>query len=550
LRKLVAPLVLALVLSLIPLADQAKAATLLVDNDLVQCPTATFTSINAAIAAANPGDTIQVCPGLYAEMVNINKNNLTLRGAQAGIDARTRPFIPDPSTQSIIDHPCGPVQITADNDTLDGFTVQGSILPDPCFLAGIWMNPGFSGTNGGPQIQYNIVQDNISGIELDSTCTLPTAVQFNLIQNNNNAGPGSGNGIQTNFGLCNATIERNKFSGHTSSSMLVVAPSNALDVTTNELGAGLERIVFGFVSNSTIRRNLSVGSTQANGTVRLFGGNSSISIDSNTLLNGTVAIGVDDPFGIGPNSGVTAHQNCIQGNTVAGMRLLPGGHPGVLDAENNWWGSASGPMHVTNPTGTGDRVIDSPPTDVVDFTPWLTTDTGPPCPAAPPPPKTPGKVTGGGYVEPGSGGGTSGGGIAPLDPILQLAEVLVLQSSNPASMNTKATFGFTVTCCEPTGNLEYNDHGANVRIKATTMTNLVITSPSLACPTGKHAQFKGQANETTATGTQSVMFTVDVDDCAEPGSSPGAGPDTFKIQTSSGYMAGGPLVGGNIQIHN
>jgi hypothetical protein len=45
------------------------------------------------------------------------------------------------------------------------------------------------------------------------------------------------------------------------------------------------------------------------------------------------------------------------------------------------------------------------------------------------------------------------------------------------------------------------------------------------------------------------MFTVDVDDCGEPGSSPGAGPDTFKIQTSSGYMAGGLLVGGNIQIH-
>src|SRR6185369_12361381 len=117
---------------------------------------------------------------------------------------------------------CGPVQIKADNVTLDGFTVQGSTLSDPCFLAGIWTNPGFSGTNGGHQILNNIVQDNISGIELDSTCAAsPTLVQKNLIQNNNNAGPGSGNGIATNFGLCHATIDSNKFSGHENSSVFI-----------------------------------------------------------------------------------------------------------------------------------------------------------------------------------------------------------------------------------------------------------------------------------------------------------------------------------------
>jgi hypothetical protein len=557
--------VLAFVASLVLLSSPGSAvSTLVVDDDglaaLANCDavTPTYSSINAAIADAGPGDTIQVCPGLYAEMVNINKDNLKLLGAQAGVDARTRPFVPNPMTQSIIDHPCGPVQITADNDTLDGFTVQGSITDpnaDPaCFGAGIWTNPGFSGSQGGHQIQFNIVQDNISGIELDSECSLLTAVQFNLIQNNNIPGAGSGNGIQTNFGLCNATIERNLFRGHTSSSMLISVPSRGLDVTSNELGAGLERIIFGAVSSSVIRRNFSFGSTQPNGTIRLWGGNRSISVDNNTLLRGVIAIGVDDPFGIGPNLSVTAHQNCIAGNTMAGMRVLPGGHPGVLDAENNWWGNASGPMHPTNPPGTGDRVIDSWPltTDVVDFTPWLPTDPGPPCPAAPPPPNTPGKVTGGGYIDGTGGGGTTGGttgGIAPLDPVMQLAEVLILQSSNPASRNTKATFGFTITCCDPKGNLQYDDHGASVRIKATRMTNLVITDPSPACPTGKHAQFKGEANETTSSGTTPVIFTVDVDDCDEPGSSPGAGPDTFKIETTSGYMAGGPLVGGNIQIH-
>jgi hypothetical protein len=38
----------------------------------------------------------------------------------------------------------------------------------------------------------------------------------------------------------------------------------------------------------------------------------------------------------------------------------------VFSAENNWWGSASGPYHLTlNPSGTGNKVSDN-----VDFTPW------------------------------------------------------------------------------------------------------------------------------------------------------------------------------------
>jgi hypothetical protein len=37
---------------------------------------------------------------------------------------------------------------------------------------------------------------------------------------------------------------------------------------------------------------------------------------------------------------------------------------------------------------------------------------------------------------------------------------------------------------------------------------------------------------------------IDVDDLGEPGNF-----DTFRIQTDSGYSAGGTLAGGNIQIH-
>jgi hypothetical protein len=351
-------------------------------NDANDClsPATACKTIQAAINKASGGDTINVAAGTYNEQVQINKT-LSLKGAQAGVDARTRVL----AAESIIDHACGPVQIMADKVVLDGFTVQGSTLSDPCFLSGIWTNPGFSGTQGGHQILNNIVQNNISGIELDSSCTNPTLVKFNLIQNNNNAGPGSGNGLQTNFFLCNATIDRNKFSGHVNTSVLInagIGGGNNLTVSNNELVGGTsERIVFGGVTNSAITGNTSIGSTAVNGPIRLFYGNSNIVINSNVLRNGVRGIKVDDIVGGFPNSNITAHTNCIVGNTVAGLEVTAGGHSGTLNAENNWWGSASGPTIASNPGGTGDKVID--PDGVVDYSPFLTSDAGTPC--APPP---------------------------------------------------------------------------------------------------------------------------------------------------------------------
>jgi hypothetical protein len=67
----------------------ADAATWLVDNDGVECPTRDFASIQAAITFASPGDTIEVCPGTYIENLILDRR-LTLLGAQDGVDARGR----------------------------------------------------------------------------------------------------------------------------------------------------------------------------------------------------------------------------------------------------------------------------------------------------------------------------------------------------------------------------------------------------------------------------------------------------------------------------
>ncbi|OLD37943.1 MAG: hypothetical protein AUI21_07960 [Nitrospirae bacterium 13_1_40CM_2_62_10] len=119
-----------------------------------------------------------------------------------------------------------------------------------------------------------------------------------------------------------------------------------------------------------------------------------------------------------------------------------------------------------------------------------------------------------------------------------------------ASIGDKATFGFVVQFtagdANPTGNLQYNDHAANVKIKALSFTLLAISDG--VCGANTHAKIKGSATVTGLLGVPSTQdFEVEVDDC----SSTGSGPDTFKITTmgATPYIAVGPVVGGNITIH-
>jgi len=54
-------------------------STVLVVDDGADCPRADFTSIQAAVTAADPGSTILVCRGVYHEQVTIAKNDLRIR---------------------------------------------------------------------------------------------------------------------------------------------------------------------------------------------------------------------------------------------------------------------------------------------------------------------------------------------------------------------------------------------------------------------------------------------------------------------------------------
>lgn len=113
-------------LSFIPVA--AGAATLYVGDSQ------TFASIQAAVNAAQPGDTIEVVPGLYDERIVINKA-ITLRGATAGVSKKgyvvPDSYVYDHVSESVIqpstlaNEPV--VDITSGGVTFDGFIVAVTV---------------------------------------------------------------------------------------------------------------------------------------------------------------------------------------------------------------------------------------------------------------------------------------------------------------------------------------------------------------------------------------------------------------------------------------
>jgi hypothetical protein len=156
---------------------------------------------------------------------------------------------------------------------------------------------------------------------------------------------------------------------------------------------------------------------------------------------------------------------------------------------------------------------------------------------------TPGKVSGGGQIDPGTGEPATD----PLTgQVLQPATMVIQAGSGNASGSGQAKLGFVVQYASgdaaPSGNLTYRDQGSGVDLKATSLQLLAISDG--ACGTNTHARFTGKA---TVNGWANQSFAVEIDDCTQPGST-----DKFKITVSGPnqtYEAEGPLIAGNISIH-
>jgi len=306
-----------------------------VDDDRVQCPTADFTGIQAAINAASPDDTIYVYTGTYNENLVVNKA-LTIQAAS------------DPVIDGGAAGNC--ISISANNVVISGFEIRNGFN-------------GIAGQTSGSTFSDNIIHDNLNipgsagvGILLwgDNDNNIITG---NIIYDNDRQGIFIGYSDDTKISTGNV-ISRN------------IIYNNGLYRYANGPDASEYGVQLWCADNNIIEHNEIYDHDDwfpYGGTFDFAQGIYLCDSNDNIVVNNYLH---DNNYGVGlwhsSRAVVTNHinYNDIVGNTGYGVRTFD--LPPLVDARFNWWGDASGPTHASNPGGTGDKISNN-----VDYSPWL-----------------------------------------------------------------------------------------------------------------------------------------------------------------------------------
>ena len=248
----------------------AFAATLVVDNDSRDCPQADFSSIQAAVLAAQPGDKILVCPGVYLEMVVVNTPDLRIE-AQAA-----------PGQVVLQGSPAHEVGFRLMNTTgvlVQGFTIQS-------FRIGIVIEGGSANI-----LRKNVTTANATvGIEVFKSTA-------NVVEHNisfDNAGIAFPGGIFVSNDSTRNIVRHNE------------AFQN--DSGIGALRSGPDNVFFG---NRSYRN-------------RRFGITNSVGSHGNVIENNHVFENAAGGITVGNSTDVTARHNRIENNTEHGIRLQNG----------------------------------------------------------------------------------------------------------------------------------------------------------------------------------------------------------------------------------
>ena len=261
--------------------SNALAKDLVVDKDKVQCPKAGFTSIQAAVTAASPGDKIKVCPDTYLESVNVPKTLeiVASPGTKLNTEAACLadpPAAPDPTKEAIVEGGAFSFNLAANNIKLEGFVIQGADF-------GVQTSSSFSGYT----ITGNLAQDSTSGgINLLSNGAKQSRVSMNCVRSN-------GEGILSELGplLANARVDHNTATG------------NSVGIDASGIGS---RDAIRFDHNTTT--NNDVGHLISNST------NSSIDHNSSTGDGNGINVG-------GSNSGLVVQNNTVTASIGSGITV-------------------------------------------------------------------------------------------------------------------------------------------------------------------------------------------------------------------------------------
>jgi Periplasmic copper-binding protein (NosD) len=307
-------------------AEQAFGETFVVDaaNPQIECQNPDFPSINAAVQAADAGDRVKVCPGLYTEQVLVDRP-LILEGPGHGLPGGQclDEGASDPTRYAVVGGVPLPFQLLASNITLAGFTVRGT--PG----SGVSTSPLFSGY----EIRQNVIEDNGNhGLLLHSSGVLETRATQNCIRRQ------ASSGIFSQLGASNIRVSENFFTAQGAASISFVGglftgvrvQQEDILITHNDAVDGGQIVVI-FATGTEVSHNLLqprlpglFGAFFRNG-IRL---NANINVDvHHNRIEGALGDGILDDvgpiFGIptGPNIGVRITHNRISAGQGHGISL-------------------------------------------------------------------------------------------------------------------------------------------------------------------------------------------------------------------------------------
>lgn len=355
-RKTILVAACAAIAAVLPAAP-SHAAVLVVDDNAVQCPSAAFTTIQAAVTAASPGDTIRVCAGTYNEVVTVDKANLQLIGpAVPPVGTACRQIsAPNPNTQAIIQSTggSGTVRLSANGIGFSRFTVQNNTASYGVVT---------SGAHSGFQIRQNLIQDNVIGVYFNTNGTTLSKVELNCVRRNNEPGAASGSGIYSDAGLSNADIETNTFSANANSGILLDAPAAGgiarIKINRN---TSLEDRAFLFIFKSS---NVSVGNNNIQNNfdapgIFLGDGNTNMTVTFNIIERGFLGLRAN-AFGLTPNTNITIANNVITDSesTAVGhaISVAPNSLTNSAITRNNADGNAGDGIRIDAGGNTGNTL--------------------------------------------------------------------------------------------------------------------------------------------------------------------------------------------------
>jgi hypothetical protein len=309
---------------------QAFGATLIVDDDGVQCPNRTSPSIQVAVGLASPGDTVKVCPGLYNETVSVPKT-LTITGTLAGTALGRcfgTPSPPNPAVDAIVQGPTlWTFGLLADDIVLENFVIQRTNNGPGVYWSGVF---------SGYLTRNNIIQENTFGLYANSGGATQSVARFNCFRANNAPGAASGDAIYADQGSRNILIERNRSTLHNvAAAVFAGAPGTQQDITyrLNELRLD-NSIVFFSTLRPTVAFN-SISNALTSGTAILIGGGNDTALVARNVVNGAGlnSSGVSVSAIFGPNRNVDVLNNSVQ-NARDGINVSDPA-PGVAELRSN-----------------------------------------------------------------------------------------------------------------------------------------------------------------------------------------------------------------------